>query len=85
MPEKKAARPAVMGLAASHLDRVARFLDECWWSRVAQANFLHSFSEAGEPLRLVEQSPEKDEPDPKAISCYALYMPELERTWGCVS
>jgi DDE superfamily endonuclease len=52
----------------------------CWWSRVAQPN-LHSFSEAGEPLRLVEQSLEKDDPDPKAVSCYGLYMPELERTW----
>ena len=69
-----------MGLAASHLDWVAGFCDECWWSRVAQPN-LHSFSEAGEPLRLVKQSLEKDDPDPKAISCYGLYMPELERTW----
>jgi hypothetical protein len=33
----------------------------------------------------VERSLEKDDPDPKAISCYGLYMPELERTWGCVS
>jgi hypothetical protein len=70
-----------MGLAASHLDWVAGFCDECWWSRVAQPSFLHSFSEAGQPLRLVEQSLEKDDPDPKAISCYGLYMPELERTW----
>jgi transposase len=42
---------------------------------------LHSFSEAGAPLRLVEQSLAKDDPDPKAISCYGLYMPELEQTW----
>jgi hypothetical protein len=70
-----------MGLAASHPEWVAGFLDECWWSRVAQPSSLHSFSEAGEPLRLVEQSLEKDDPDPKAISCYGLYMPELERTW----
>jgi hypothetical protein len=69
-----------MALAASHLDWVVGFCNECWWSRVAQPN-LHSFSEAGEPLRLVEQSLEKDDPDPKAISCYGLYMPELERTW----
>ncbi len=69
-----------MGLAAGRLDWVAGFLDECWWSRLTRPN-LHSFSEAGEPLRLVEQSLEKDDPDPKAISCYGLYMPELDETW----
>jgi hypothetical protein len=42
---------------------------------------LHSFSAAGEPLRLVEQSVAKDDPDPKAISCYGLYVPELKQTW----
>src|SRR3712207_695123 len=42
---------------------------------------LHSFSEEGEPLRLVEQSLPKDDPDPKAISCYGLYMPELKLSW----
>jgi transposase len=70
-----------MELAGENADWVAGFLDECWWSRVAQPP-LHSFSEAGEPLRLVEQSVAKDDPDPKAISCYGLYMPELEgQTW----
>ena len=47
---------------------------------MAQPN-LHSFSEEGEPLRLVEKSLGKDDPDPKAISCYGLYVPELEKTW----
>jgi DDE superfamily endonuclease len=42
---------------------------------------LHSFSAAGEPLRLVEQSVERDAPDPKAISCYGLYVPQLQQTW----
>ena len=41
----------------------------------------HSFSEAGEPRPLVEQWVEKDDPDPKAISCYGLYMPELKEAW----
>jgi hypothetical protein len=44
-----------MELAGDNVDWVAGFEDECWWSRVAQPA-LHSFSEAGEPLRLVEQS-----------------------------
>jgi hypothetical protein len=69
-----------MRLAEDEVDWVVGFLDECWWSRVAQPN-LHSFSEAGELLPLVEQSLEKDDPDPKAICCYGLYVPELEKTW----
>jgi hypothetical protein len=70
-----------MRLAQDKADTwVVGFEDECWWSRAAQPN-LHSFSEEGEPLRLVEQSLAKDDPDPKAISCYGLYMPELERSW----
>jgi hypothetical protein len=69
-----------MDLAADNDGWVAGFLDECWWSRFAQPN-LHSFSEADKPLRLVEQSVAKDDPDPKAVSCYGLYMPGLGRTW----
>ena len=69
-----------MDLAEDKLDWVIGFEDECWWSRVRQPN-LHSFGEAGEPLRLVEQSVEKDDPDPKAICCYGLYMPELKQSW----
>ena len=69
-----------MRLAEDKVDWVVGFLDECWWSRVAQPNF-HSFSEEDEPLRLVEQRVEKYDPDPKAISCYGLYTPELGRTW----
>jgi hypothetical protein len=56
------------------------FLDETWFSRLARPA-LNSWSEAGEPLRLVEQSVEKGDPDPKAISCYGLYVPELEKVW----
>jgi transposase len=69
-----------MRMANDEPDWVTGFEDECWWSRVAQPN-LHSFSEAGEPLRLVEHSLTKDDPDPKAISCYGLYMPELQQSW----
>jgi len=56
------------------------FLDECWWSRVALPT-LSSFSEEGKPLRLIQRSVAKDDPEPKAISCYGLYVPELDDTW----
>jgi hypothetical protein len=42
---------------------------------------LSSFSEEGNPLRLIQKSVAKDDPDPKAISCYGLDVPELEETW----
>src|SRR3954451_23816672 len=56
---EKRRRDWLMELAGDNVDWVAGFEDECWWSRVAQPA-LHSFSEAGEPLRLVEQSVAKD-------------------------
>ena len=59
---------------------VIGFEDECWWSRLARPS-LNSWVEEGEPLRLIEQSVAKDDPDPKAISCYGLYVPELEKVW----
>ena len=49
------------------------FLDECWWSRVALPT-LSSWSEEGKPLRLVQKSVAKDDPEPKALSCYGLSM-----------
>jgi transposase len=32
-------------------------------------------------LRLIEQSVAKADPDPKAISCYGLYLPQIQETW----
>jgi len=56
------------------------FEDECWWSRLALPT-LSSWAEEGKPLRLIQQSVAKDDPDPKAISCYGLYLPQLDQTW----
>jgi transposase len=57
------------------------FLDECWWSRLALPT-LSNWSEEGKPLRLLQKSVAKDDPDPKAISCYGLYLPQLDgQTW----
>ena len=47
------------------------FADEVWWSRLAQPH-LHAWAEAEQPLRLVEQTVAKDDPDPKALACYGL-------------
>jgi hypothetical protein len=42
---------------------------------------VHSWAEAGEPVRLLQKAPRKYDPEPKALSCYGLYVPELEETW----
>jgi hypothetical protein len=78
--KKKRRRDRLIGLTELNEDWALGFEDEVWWSRVALPS-LHSFSEKGRPLRLVKQAVAKDDPDPKAISCYGLYLPEFEETW----
>ena len=56
------------------------FEDECRWSRVALPT-LWAWSEDGEPVRLIQRSVAKDDPEPKAVSCYGLYLPEVGETW----
>ena len=60
----------MIGLAESHRDWVLGYQDETWWSRLAQPA-LHAWA-TDEPLRLVEQTAEKADPDPKALACYGL-------------
>lgn len=60
-------------LLNSHADWALGFEDETWWSRFAQPN-LHAWSEADEPLHLVEQGKDKEDPDPKALACYGLLV-----------
>jgi transposase len=42
---------------------------------------LNSWAEEGKPLRLIQRALAKDDPEPKAVSCYGLYLPELDETW----
>ena len=56
------------------------FEDECWFSRFERPS-LHSWAEAGRPVRLVEKEARKDDPEPKALACYGMYLPELKQTW----
>jgi hypothetical protein len=32
-------------------------------------------------MHLLQKEARKDDPDPKALSCYGLYLPELSRSW----
>ena len=56
------------------------FEDETWFSRFERPS-LHSWEQAGRPVRLLQKEASKDDPDPKALSCYGLYVPELKETW----
>ena len=60
-------------LAQQHPDWALGFQDETWWSRFAQPN-LHAWCDEGDPLRLVGQTEEKDDPDPKALACYGMLL-----------
>jgi len=60
-------------LVASHPEWALGFQDEVWWSRLARPS-LHAWAEEGRPLRLVELSVEKADPDPKAVACYGLLL-----------
>ncbi len=61
----------------THPEWVLGFEDEVWWSRLAHPA-LHAWAAADQPLRLVEQTVAKDDPDPKALACYGL----LVRCWA---
>jgi hypothetical protein len=69
-----------MNISEADPEWATGFEDECWWSRVSLPT-LSSWAEEGKPMRLIQQSVAKDDPDPKAISCYGLYLPELDQTW----
>jgi hypothetical protein len=58
---------------------VLGFVDESWWSRVAQPA-LHSWTE-GQPLRLIAQAVPKGDPDPKALACYGLLRTDTNEVW----
>ena len=59
-----------------HPDWALGEASEVWWSRVARPR-LASWAAEGTPLRLVEQTVARRDPDPKALACYGL----LIRAW----
>jgi len=59
-------------VAGGRDDWAVGYEDETWWSRVARPA-LHAWT-AGDPLRMVDQTVTKDDPDPKALACYGLLV-----------
>jgi DDE superfamily endonuclease len=70
---KKSARDRLIRLATTHPTWALGFEDEVWWSRLARPA-LHSWVDADQPLRLVEQTVAKTDADPKALACYGLLV-----------
>jgi DDE superfamily endonuclease len=77
---KKGARDRLIRLALAHPEWAIGFEDETWWSRFERPS-LHSWEQAGRSMRLFEKEAPKDDPDPKALSCYGLFVPKLKQTW----
>jgi transposase len=70
---KKRQRNRLIHLSQQNPDWVLGFLDEVWWSRLRDP-MMHSWTEDGAPLRLVEKNADSTEVDPKAIACYGIYL-----------
>jgi transposase len=56
------------------------YQDETWWSRVARPP-LSAWAEPQRPFRLTEVAVADDDPGPKALACYGLWLPERGETW----
>jgi hypothetical protein len=69
-----------MEVAGADPEWAVGFCDEWWWSRFALPT-LNAWAEEGNPPRLIQRSVARDDPEPKAISCYGLYLPEIDETW----
>lgn len=68
--QKRKRRDGLIALA-QRMGRAVGYVDEVWWSRVAQPN-MHAWSEVKQPLRLLELQVSKEDPDPKALSCQGI-------------
>jgi len=74
-PQKRG-RDRLIRLAKTHPDWALGEASEVWWSRIARPK-LSSWADADQPMRVVEQTVTRRDPDPKALACYGL----LVRDW----
>src|SRR4051812_5844893 len=68
-------RDRLISLAARHPDWVVGYVDEVWWSRLAQPA-MHAW---GETLRLEAKARANDDAQPKALACYGLLRTDQDR------
>jgi hypothetical protein len=80
---KKGARDRLIRLLQSHPSWALGFQDETWWSRTARPK-MSTWAPAAQPLRLIEQTLPKNDPDPQALAAYGLlvrFADAPEQTW----
>ena len=65
-----------MARAVGHPDWVLGFQDEVWWSRYAQPH-LQTWT-AAKPLRLLQNEPDRHDPESKAVACYGLLRADTQ-------
>ena len=70
----------MIALATERPGWLLGYQDETWWSRVARPA-LSAWAEPQRPLRLTEVAVADDDPDPKALACYGLWLPAVDATW----
>jgi hypothetical protein len=75
VPAQKKARDRLIAWCSLHSNWAIGFLDEVWWGCFALPP-MHAWQDCEHPVRLVEQSWQKDDPDPKALACYAVLWQE---------
>src|SRR4051794_3007021 len=75
---EKRRRDRLIRLAWGRPDWAFGFADEVWLPRLAQPA-LHAWAAPGERLRLAVHAAGRDDPEPKALACYGLWLPERER------
>ena len=70
---KKTRRDSLIRLVLAHPSWALGFLDEVWWSRLAQPD-QHRWVEKDDVTRLQELEGSKEDPDPKALACYGVLL-----------
>jgi transposase len=82
IPPEKGGRDRLIRFARTHPEWALGFMDEVWWSRLMQPH-MASWADDGAPLRLVEQSVARGDPDPKALACYGLLVRQWDDAGAC--
>lgn len=68
-------------MTSRHPDWVLGFQDEVWWSRFTQPH-LSAWSPDGQPLHLVEQTPQAKDKAAKALACYGVVLRHCPQAVG---
>jgi hypothetical protein len=75
---KKKRRDTLIRLVVAHPTWALGFLDEVWWSRLAQPD-QHRWVDEDAVVQLQELELSKEDADPKALACYGLLLRSPEQ------